>query len=262
MCQCDSLTLQIVADSSSALHVDLPPTGLPLPRPISKVSHLPEKHSTKSGQIMIFHQPRFPWNKGISLTKPPFGGNRSCEVVIIWPDQIYKHFLTAADGSTSPATCAWHRDCKHKSPHGSSKAQPVPRGTKKVKLTFCLTIWCQGQVCCCQSVKRTSKSIGLLLKLYGLENCLAWLELKQIATLKIIQHLHHPHLKEIGRALNPSTRCGSLLSHTCDPMRVRSFQKLRAWWHPRRLKVELFGPNSLCLQWWFAPSGWWSYKWN
>ena len=39
----------------------------------------------KSGQIIIFHQPRFPWNKGISLTKPPFGV-RSCEVAIIWPD--------------------------------------------------------------------------------------------------------------------------------------------------------------------------------
>ena len=38
-----------------------------------------------SSQIMIFHQPRFPWNKGISLTKPPFGV-RSCEVAIIWPD--------------------------------------------------------------------------------------------------------------------------------------------------------------------------------
>ncbi len=35
---------------------------------------------------IIFHQPRFPWNKGISLTKPPFGGNRSCEVAINWPD--------------------------------------------------------------------------------------------------------------------------------------------------------------------------------
>ena len=29
----------------------------------------PEYHS---GQIII-HQPRFPWNKGISLTKPPLG---------------------------------------------------------------------------------------------------------------------------------------------------------------------------------------------
>ena len=27
-----------------------------------------------SGQIIIFHQPRFPANKGISLTKPPVGG--------------------------------------------------------------------------------------------------------------------------------------------------------------------------------------------
>ena len=41
-------------------------------------------HHTSSGQIIIFHQPRFPWNKGIPLTKPPFGV-RSCEVAIIWP---------------------------------------------------------------------------------------------------------------------------------------------------------------------------------
>ena len=43
-----------------------------------------------SGQIIIFHQPRFPWNKGISLTKPPFGV-RSCEVAIIWPDSMEKN---------------------------------------------------------------------------------------------------------------------------------------------------------------------------
>ena len=36
----------------------------------------------------LFHQPGFPWNKGISLTKPPFGGPRSCEVAIIWPDSL------------------------------------------------------------------------------------------------------------------------------------------------------------------------------
>ena len=33
-----------------------------------------------SGQIKIVHQPGFSRNKGISLTKPPFGENRSCEV--------------------------------------------------------------------------------------------------------------------------------------------------------------------------------------
>ncbi len=41
-----------------------------------------------SGQIIVFHQPRFPWNKGISLSKPPFGV-RSCEVAIIWQDILY-----------------------------------------------------------------------------------------------------------------------------------------------------------------------------
>ena len=43
-----------------------------------------------SGQIMIFHQPRFPWNKEISLTKPPFEV-RSCEVAIICPDYSSSH---------------------------------------------------------------------------------------------------------------------------------------------------------------------------
>ena len=36
----------------------------------------------ESGQIILFHPPRFPWNNGISLTKPPFGV-RSCEVAMV-----------------------------------------------------------------------------------------------------------------------------------------------------------------------------------
>ena len=36
----------------------------------------------------------FPWNTGISVTKPPFGV-RSCEVAIIWPDiYIYIYLYT------------------------------------------------------------------------------------------------------------------------------------------------------------------------
>ncbi len=38
-----------------------------------------------SGQIIILHQPRYPWNKGISLPQLPFGV-RLCEVAIIWRD--------------------------------------------------------------------------------------------------------------------------------------------------------------------------------
>ena len=51
----------------------------------SNIPKTTKKHH--SGQIIIFHQPRFPWNKGISLTKPPFGV-RSCEVAIIWPEPL------------------------------------------------------------------------------------------------------------------------------------------------------------------------------
>ena len=45
-----------------------------------------KNHDHESGQIIIFHRPRFPWNKGISLPWLPFGV-RSCEVAIIWPDE-------------------------------------------------------------------------------------------------------------------------------------------------------------------------------
>ena len=41
-----------------------------------------------TGQIRIIHQHDFPWfswNKGNSVSKPPFGV-RSCEVAIIWPE--------------------------------------------------------------------------------------------------------------------------------------------------------------------------------
>ena len=38
-----------------------------------------------SGQMIIFHQARFPWNKVISLFQLPFGV-RSCDVAILWPD--------------------------------------------------------------------------------------------------------------------------------------------------------------------------------
>ncbi len=56
----------------------------------------PKIVSLKSGQIIIVHQPRFPWNKGISLTKPPFGGNRSCgnrfpSLAIFWGEVVWGH---------------------------------------------------------------------------------------------------------------------------------------------------------------------------
>ena len=55
-----------------------------------------------SGQITMFHQPRFPWNKGISVTKPPFGV-RSCEVAIIWTDiYIYiSHIIYTLESNKS-----------------------------------------------------------------------------------------------------------------------------------------------------------------
>ena len=54
-----------------------PIVGNPDKQTISKQNALEQRqqnhYDIPSGQIIIFHQPRFPWNKGISLTKPPFG---------------------------------------------------------------------------------------------------------------------------------------------------------------------------------------------
>ncbi len=56
-----------------------------------------------SGQIIIFHQPRFPWNKGISLIQLPFGV-RSCEVAILLPDiyiYIYQLYIRSNGNSSA-----------------------------------------------------------------------------------------------------------------------------------------------------------------
>ena len=47
-----------------------------------------------SGQIILFHQPRFAWNKGMSLSQLHFGV-RSCEVARIWPEDWFKWFSFA-----------------------------------------------------------------------------------------------------------------------------------------------------------------------
>ena len=45
----------------------------------------------KSGQIIIFHQPRFPWNsRGFPETSATFWGPRSGEVAIIWPEEFWR----------------------------------------------------------------------------------------------------------------------------------------------------------------------------
>ena len=61
------------------------------------------------GQIIIFHQPRFPWNKGNSLTKPPFGV-RSCEVAIIWPELWF--FVWEAEEVDSRPSNLFCRSCR------------------------------------------------------------------------------------------------------------------------------------------------------
>ena len=54
--------------------------------PTKTLSALTAATPASASHRMIFHQPRFPWNKAIFLTKPPFGV-RACEVAIIWPDK-------------------------------------------------------------------------------------------------------------------------------------------------------------------------------
>ena len=79
----------------------------------------PISFPTKSGQNTIFHQPRFSWNKGISLTKPPFGVI-SCEVAIIWkmPKNVGRRLFRQSPKMSYP-------------PAGTRKHIP-PKGKRKI----------------------------------------------------------------------------------------------------------------------------------
>ena len=105
------------------------------------------------GQIIIFHQPRFPWIKGISLTKPPFGV-RSCEVAIIWPELIFGHgkkLRPRAPFCTDMTWCLptnrFYRNEMHRFRYQKWR-NPVPYknvlgggGSLTYTLTYCLHMW-------------------------------------------------------------------------------------------------------------------------
>ena len=65
-----------------------------LPTFILRINQMWVNNVYISGQMILFHQPRFPWNKGISISQLPFSV-RSCEVAIIWPD-IYIYMIAGS----------------------------------------------------------------------------------------------------------------------------------------------------------------------
>ena len=69
--------------------VSLVAAKLTLLKTAENPNHIKKSSLYKSGQIIIFHQPRFPWNsRGFPLlSHHHLGVNRSCEVAIIWPDK-------------------------------------------------------------------------------------------------------------------------------------------------------------------------------
>ena len=99
-------------------------------------------HSLISGQIIIFHQPRFPWNKKISLPKPPLGV-RSCKVAIIWPAYIPKqhcHHKAAWLRQPAKQPPAYHWGCrppplfvdKHSVTNGQPNQSPKNQPTTSI----------------------------------------------------------------------------------------------------------------------------------
>ena len=56
-----------------------------------------------SGQNIIFHQPRFPWNfQRLPLLFTTIWGENSCEVVIIWPDGTRWAPIAVINGNITP----------------------------------------------------------------------------------------------------------------------------------------------------------------
>ncbi len=109
-----------------------------------------------SGQIIIFHQPRFPWNKGISLPQLHFGV-RSCEVAIIWPDDWWwmmmvvttqgKHVVGNQNGGTLAAK--WNAKLKRTADSaGENPCPSIPQASRKHPqasgnhvIIFCRKAW-------------------------------------------------------------------------------------------------------------------------
>ena len=58
-------------------------------------------------KFTIFHQPGFPWNKGISLTAP--FQLRSCEVAIIWPFPRDEGPPPVVEGRANGSKKTWNR---------------------------------------------------------------------------------------------------------------------------------------------------------
>ena len=72
--------------TSRTWHFRSPLIGQRAMRRYVKKSHKKQPATILLAKLdIIFHQPRFPWNRGTSLTKPTFGV-RSREVTIICPD--------------------------------------------------------------------------------------------------------------------------------------------------------------------------------
>ena len=64
-----------------------------------------------SGQIIIFHQPGFSWNKGISLTKPPF--DQIICMSVLLPTKSWKSWFVVIEPRLKSAilltTVPWYR---------------------------------------------------------------------------------------------------------------------------------------------------------
>ena len=113
--------------------------------------HLPANSSTWSPthlvNFFLIHQPRFPWNKGISLTtsKTPFGV-RSCEVAIVWPDPLNSlpgHCVRSRRFHPSgchPSGC--DSRCYDPNCHWYCHYGPVPR------LRGLMVTWCYTRMSC------------------------------------------------------------------------------------------------------------------
>ena len=98
-------------------------------------------NSLSSGQIMIFHQPRFLSNKNMSLTKPPFGAKWVVfSVAIIWPDHgISIYWILHTPGCAPPchqwfSSSSLDRHFRTKNSRQTSKPsfQRVPTRSVKV----------------------------------------------------------------------------------------------------------------------------------
>ena len=159
-----------------------------------------------AGQTIVFHPPRFHWNKGISLTKPPFRV-RSLEVAIVWPEfsSVYRCLFGSIPCFSGLFTLFSSAPGRSLDLDLKKKRRKPTKKTAPLKWWVFWPIWkCHQKIHSGRLTLRTSWGVllvsGRVSKKRDVSTntvkdyMVVWTDLKNISQIGSINWNHHPNL--------------------------------------------------------------------